>query len=66
MEDFQVAGTKYKEITSGDEKRKQLSKKAKKKQLEKYCKDVRVKIGGINLYKRFICTGQDCLVHNSR
>ena len=58
-EESQIIGSKHKEVTSGD-------KKAKKKKLEKYCKDTRVKIEGDNPYERCVHIRQDCLVHNSR
>ena len=44
-EGSQVVGSKRKEITTGDEKKQQPSKKAKGKQQGKYCGDTTVKIG---------------------
>jgi len=38
-------GSKCKEITVRDEEEQQLSKKAKEKQPEKYCRGTTVKIG---------------------
>jgi len=48
----QVIGSKCKEIAAGDKKGQQLSKKARGKQLGKYCRGAAVKIGGFNLYER--------------
>ena len=64
--EFQVAGSKYKEVTTGDEKEQRPSKKVRGKQPEKYRRGAAVKIGGSNPCKRCVCTGQDCLVHLSR
>jgi len=61
-EGSQVVGSKYKEITTGDEKGQWPSKKAR----GKYCRDATVKMGGANPCERYVCTGQDCLVHPSR
>ena len=66
MEGSQIMGTKYKEINLEDKKEWWPSKKAKKKQSEKYHGNVGVKMGDINHYERCMCTGQDCLVYNSR
>ena len=65
-EGSQVAGSKCKEVAAGDEEKQWPSKKARGKQLEKYCGGAAVKMGGSNPYERCICTGQDCLVHPSR
>jgi len=65
-EGFQVMGSKYKEVTTGDEEGQRLSKKAKGKQQEKYHKDAAIKIEGANSCERCISTGQDCLVYHSR
>ena len=46
----QVMGSKYKEVTFGDEERHQPSKKAK----EKYHGDNAVKIEGANPYERYV------------
>ena len=62
----QVAGSKCKEVTTGDEEEQWLSKKAREKQLGKYCGGAAVKMGGSNPCKRYVCTRQDCLVHPSR
>ena len=43
-EEFQVAGSKHKNIAAGDEERQQPSKKAKGKQPEKYHRGAIVKI----------------------
>jgi len=65
-EESQVAGSKHKEIATGNEKVQRPSKKARGKQLGKYCGGVAVKIGGSNPYERCVCTGQDCLVYSSK
>ena len=65
-EGFQVAGSKRKEITAGDEEEQRPSKKARRKQLGKYHGGATVKMRGSNPCKRCVCTGQDCLVHLSR
>ena len=65
-EGFQVAGSKRKEITAGDEEEQRPSKKARRKQLGKYHGGAAVKMRGSNPCKRCVCTGQDCLVHLSR
>ena len=66
VEGSQVAGSKCKEVTAGDEKRQWPSKKARGKQLGKYRGGAAVKMGDSNPCKRCVCTGQDCLVHPSR
>ena len=65
-EGSQVTGSKHKEVAAGDEEGQWLSKKAREKQPEKYRRDAAVKMGGSNLCKRCVCTGQDCLVYPSR
>jgi len=55
-------GSKYKEITAGDKKRQWLSKKAKERQQEKYCRSAAVKIGGANSCEKCVSARQDCLV----
>jgi len=65
-EEFQVTGSKHKEVATRDEERQQPSKKAREKQLEKYRGGAAVKIGGANLCKRCMSTRQDCLVHPSK
>jgi len=62
-EGSQVTGSKYKEITTGDEEEQQPSKKARGKQLGKYCRDTAVQMGSSNLCERCVCTRQSCLVH---
>ena len=59
-------GSKCKEVTARDEERQRPSKKARGKQLGKYCRGAAVKMGGANPCKRCVCTGQDCLVYLSR
>ena len=65
-EKSQIVGSKCKEITTGDEEGQQLSKKAKERQLEKYCGGATVKMGDANPCERYISTKQDCLVHPLR
>jgi len=62
----QVAGSKCKEIVTGDEEEQWPSKKARGKQPGKYRRSAVVKMGGATLCKRCMCTRQDCLVHPSR
>ena len=59
---FQAIGSKCKEVTLGNKEKQQPSKKAKGKQLGRYCRDIGVKIRGVNLYKRYMHTRQNCLV----
>ena len=59
-------GSKHKEIISGDEKEQWLSKKNKRKQPARYCRNAMVKMGNVNSCKRYVSIGQDCMVHNSR
>ena len=61
-EEFQVVESKCKKVTSEDEKRHWPPKKAK----EKYYGIATVKIEGFNLYERYVCTRQDCLIYHSR
>ena len=65
-EGSQITGSKCKEYTLGDEEGQWLSKKAKEKQPRRYYRDTGVKMEGAILYKRCVCTRQDCLVHNSK
>jgi len=65
-EGSQVAGSKCKEAATGDEEEQQPSKKARGKQLGKYCGGAAVKMGGATPCKRCVCAGQDCLVYPSR
>jgi len=62
----QVAGSKRKEVAAGDKKVQWPSKKARGKQLRKYCGGAAVKMGGANPCKRCVSARQDCLVHPSR
>jgi len=62
----QVVRTKHKKINLENKEGWQLFKKAKRKQLEKYHRDARIKMGGANLYKRCVYAGQDFLVYNLR
>ena len=61
-EGSQIMGSKHKEVTTGDKKGQQPSKKAR----GKYYRGAAVKIGGANPCKRYVCTRQDYLVHPSR
>jgi len=65
-EGSQVAGSKCKEVATGGEEEQRPSKKAREKQLGKYCGGTAVKMGGSNPCERCVCAGQDCLVHLSR
>ena len=65
-EGSQVAGSKCKEVTTGDEEEQRLSKKAREKQPGTYCGGPTVKMGGSNPCGRYVCARQDCLVHPSR
>jgi len=65
-EEFQVAGSKRKEIATGDKEVQWPSKKARGKQPEKYHRGAAVKIGGANHCERCVSARQDCLVHPSR
>jgi len=65
-EGSQVAGSKRKEVATGDEEEQWPSKKARGKQLGKYHGSATVKMGGTTPCERCVCAGQDCLVHPSR
>ena len=65
-EEFQVVGSKCKEIATGNREEQRPSIKAKGKQPEKYHGGAAVKIGGANPCERCVSTRQDCLVHSSR
>ena len=65
-EGSQAMGSKHKEVAARDEEVQQLSKKARGKQPRKYRGSAAVKMGGSNLCERYVCTGQNCLVHPSR
>jgi len=65
-EEFQVVRSKCKEVSLEEDMDCWLSKKAKGKQLARYHGDLRVKMGNANFCERYVCAGQDCLVHNSR
>jgi len=64
-EGSQVAGSKRKEVATGDGEKQQPSKKARGKQTGKYCGVAAVKMGGTTPCKKCVCAGQDCLVHPS-
>jgi len=59
-------GFKCKEIAAGDEEEQWPSKKAKRKQQEKYCSGAIVKMKDANPCERCVSAGQNCLVHYSR
>ena len=61
-EGSQVVGSKCKEVATGDEEGRRPSKKAR----GKYHGGAAVKMGGSNHCERYVCAGQDCLVHPSR
>jgi len=60
----QITGSKHKEVAAGNEEKQRPSKKARGKQLEKYCGGATVKMGSSIPYKRCMCAGQDCKVSN--
>jgi len=56
----QIVGTKCKEITtisSKDEMEQWPFKKAKGKQLGKYCREATMKIGSVNFCEKYVSTG---------
>ena len=61
-EEFQVAGSKCKKVATGDKKGQRPSKKAR----GRYRRGAAVKMGGSNPCERYVCAGQDYLVHPSR
>ena len=65
-EEFQVTGSKYKEVAAGDKEGQWPSKKAREKQPEKYCRDAVVKMENANPCERYMSARQDCLVYSSR
>ena len=65
-EGSQVAGSKCKEVATGDEEVQRPSKKARGKQPGKYHRGVAMKMGGANPCERCVSARQDCLVHPSR
>ena len=62
----QIIGSKHKEVASRDKEEQQPPKKAKEKQLEKYCGGAIIKIESANSYERYVSARQNCLVHHSR
>jgi len=62
----QIMESKHKEVISGDEKEQWSSKKNKRKQPARYYKDTTVKMKNVNSCERYVSTGQDCLVYNSK
>ena len=65
-EGSQVAGSKCKEVATGNEEEQRPSKKTREKQPGKYCGGAAVKMGGSNPCERCVCARQDCLMHPSR
>jgi len=65
-EGSQIIESKHKEIPLENDRDCQPSKKTKEKQLTRYYRDNRIKIGGANSCERCVHAGQNCLVHNSR
>jgi len=65
-EEFQVVGSKCKEVAARNEEVQRPSKKARGKQPGKYRRGATVKMRGSNPCERCMCAGQDCLVHPSR
>jgi len=65
-EGSQIAGSKRKEVATGDEEVQWPSKKARGKQPGKYRRGTAVKMGGANPCERCMSARQDCLVHSSR
>ena len=65
-EESQVTGFKRKEVATGNEEEQWPSKKVRGKQLGKYCRGAAIKMGSATPYERYMCAGQDCLVHPSR
>jgi len=54
----QVAGSKCKKVTFGNKEGQWLSKKAREKQLEKYCRGATVKIGMLTLVRDVCALGR--------
>jgi len=65
-EGSQVVGSKRKEVAAGDKEEQRPSKKARGKQPGKYRRGATVKMGDATPCERYVCAGQDCLVHPSR
>ena len=65
-EKSQIVESKCKEVTLEDNRKCWPFKKTKEKQPVRYCRDVGIKIGGVNSYERCVSTRQDCLVYYSR
>jgi len=65
-EESQIIRSKCKEVILGDNREYWTTKKAKEKQLARYCGDIGVKMEDDNPCERCVCAGQDCLVYNSR
>ena len=65
-EGSQVAGSKRKEVITGDGEEQRPSKKARGKQMGKYRRGATVKMGGATPCERYVCARQDCLVHPLR
>ena len=65
-EESQVTESKYKEVAARDKEGQWPSKKAREKQLGKYCGDATVKMESANPCERCVSARQDCLVYSSR
>ena len=62
----QVIESKCKEVATGDKKGQQPFKKARRKQLGKYCRGATAKIRDVNPYERCVSARQNYLVYHSR
>ena len=62
----QIMRSKHKEIPPEKDMDYWPSKKAKGKQLVRYCRDIEVKMEGTNYCEKCVHIRQNCLVHNSR
>ena len=62
----QVMGSKYKEVAARDKEGQWPFKKAKERQLGKYCRGATVKMGDANPCEKCVSARQDCLVYPSR
>ena len=62
----QIVRSKYKKVPLEDNIDHWPSKKTKEKQLVRYYRDIGIKIEGTNPCKRYVYTGQNYLVYNSK
>ena len=65
-EGSQVMESKHKEVATRDKERQWPSKKARRKQPEKYCGGAAAKMEDANSCERYVSTRQNCLVYYSR